>query len=345
MSMRKGQKPSIKDIARIAGVSAATVSYVLNNKGGYSEETEQRVRAVAEASGYTANMAARALRVSRSGTVGLVIPNIMDRFFAEIAYYAEKKLYECGYSVMICNTDNNEEKEGLYYRLLAGKQVDGILSVPRRSGSYSDLSDLGIPTVLIDTDPVPDLDAPVVSTDEEAAMEAAVAHLLSKGAKNPVVLAGFTPKQTDPYATRRIRFFRASMERHGLRFDRNYCLMREGKADAAAEYAGLLRDFIRSGFPFDSVICSSETAALGVLSTLSEAGLRIPEDVRVLTYNNSVIASVTSPPMTAIERFPREMAKKACRILLQLMEGITDEEEVRSAALLPSELVERASTQ
>ena len=306
-SLGDTKKPSIKDIARIAGVSVATVSHVLNDKGRFSPETAQRVRAVAEAQGYQLNMAARALRAARTETVGLIIPNMMDEFFAEIAYYTEKTLYEQGYSVMICNTDNREDKETGYYRLLAGKQVDGILSVSRRSGSYQDLEELNIPTVLVDSPLPADCSAPVVASDETDAMAQAVDCLLSGGSQNILLLAGYLPAGMDPYQAGRAASFARCLEERGMRFDKNYCLIREGKADATTEIRQLLTDFLAKGFPVDGIIASSENAALGAIAALSDAGLSVPKDVQIITFNNTMLSSLITPPLSSIERFPRNI--------------------------------------
>ena len=121
--------PSIRDIAEIAGVSVATVSRVLNKKGKYSATTEKRVLAVVNSCGYISNMSAKSLREARSHTVGLIVPNVTNAFFSQLAYSIETELFQRNYSVFICNSGTDADKERDYFRTLIGKCVDGILCI------------------------------------------------------------------------------------------------------------------------------------------------------------------------------------------------------------------------
>ena len=123
------KKLSIKDIAAISGVSIATVSRVLNNKGGYSKETEEKINALAKSYGYVSNMNAKSLRESKSQTIGLIVPDISNDFFATLALHIENYSAKHNYSVFICNSANNVQKEKDYFKSLASKCVDGIICI------------------------------------------------------------------------------------------------------------------------------------------------------------------------------------------------------------------------
>ena len=161
--------PSIRDIAEIAGVSVATVSRVLNKKGKYSATTEKRVLAVVNSCGYISNMSAKSLREARSHTVGLIVPNVTNAFFSQLAYSIETELFQRNYSVFICNSGTDADKERDYFRTLIGKCVDGILCISDLNEIPSDILDRGVPIVCIDRRPVVDRVVPWVGNDDRAA--------------------------------------------------------------------------------------------------------------------------------------------------------------------------------
>ena len=127
--MKKNKKISIKQIAQLSGVSVATVSRVINNNGRFSEETRQRVLDTIKKYDYTTNMAAKSLRVSKSKTIGVIVPDINNLFFAELVLEIENFFFDEGYSVFICNTGQNETKEKEYFKSLDSKMVDGIICI------------------------------------------------------------------------------------------------------------------------------------------------------------------------------------------------------------------------
>lgn len=177
--------PSIRDIAEIAGVSVATVSRVLNKKGKYSATTEKRVLAVVNSCGYISNMSAKSLREARSHTVGLIVPNVTNAFFSQLAYSIETELFQRNYSVFICNSGTDADKERDYFRTLIGKCVDGILCISDLNEIPSDILDRGVPIVCIDRRPVVDRVVPWVGNDDRAAAFNATELLIRKGCRRP----------------------------------------------------------------------------------------------------------------------------------------------------------------
>ena len=118
---------SIKEIAKMANVSVATVSRVINNNGRFSKETKEKVEALIKEYGYTTNIAAKSLRTSKSKTIGLIVPNIDNAWFSQLALAIEKQFFDNNYSVFICNTSQDEKKEVAYFKSLDSKMVDGII--------------------------------------------------------------------------------------------------------------------------------------------------------------------------------------------------------------------------
>lgn len=329
---------SIKDIAAISGVSIATVSRVLNNKGGYSTDTEKKVMAVANTYGYVSNMAAKTLREARSHTIGLIVPNVNNNFFSSLAYHIETYLYGHNYSVFICNSGNSVEKERNYFRTLAGKGVDGILCISGLNELTDDILYRSIPVVCIDRRPQTTQPIPQVSNDDAHAGYIATRHLLEKGSRHILFISSYLAGYRR--ADRTSGYLRA-LEESGLFADKNYILERPGVDPTQIEVEVLLYQFLQKGLPLDGIIASSEPAALGALYALKRSGLSVPQDVRIVSFDNTLYSLLTTPPLSSIERNPERLAHTGCDILLDLIDGQSPE---RMETVIPVSLVERESS-
>ena len=217
--------PSIRDIAEIAGVSVATVSRVLNKKGKYSATTEKRVLAVVNSCGYISNMSAKSLREARSHTVGLIVPNVTNAFFSQLAYSIETELFQRNYSVFICNSGTDADKERDYFRTLIGKCVDGILCISDLNEIPSDILDRGVPIVCIDRRPVVDRVVPWVGNDDRAAAFNATELLIRKGCRHILFISSHHSAYT---RFDRDKGYRQALEAHGIPADENYSMRRPG---------------------------------------------------------------------------------------------------------------------
>lgn len=336
--MAAGRPLSIKDIAAISGVSIATVSRVVNGKGGYSEETEKRVRAVMDAYGYVSNMAAKTLRESRSRTVGLILPNINNEFFSRLALRIETWLFDHDYSVFICNSANNTEKEKAYFRTLVSKGVDGLLCISELSELPEEIVSHGVPIVCIDRHPKAAQPVPWVGNDDTAASRSATQHLIRQGCRHILFvssyLAGYTVRDRE-------RGYLQALEQAGLFADKNYILHRPGKDPTPIEVEIMVYDFLKTGLPLDGVLTASEPAALGALYALRRAGLQVPQDVKIIGFDNTLYSLLMTPPLSSIERNPEQIALRSCELLLQLINGETP---AQTHITVPTSLVERQST-
>ena len=330
---------SIKDIAAISGVSIATVSRVLNKNGRYSPETEQKVMAVVNSYGYISNMTAKTLREAKSHTVGLIVPNVNNVFFSNLAYYSETWLFERDYSIFICNRGNSGEKEAAYFRTLVSKGVDGILCISTLDRLPAEILARDLPIVCVDRRPRISRPVPWVGNDGVLAGRMATEHLLDKGCRHILFISSYL----GPYDQhdRRDGYIQALTDR-GLFVDKNYILERPGKDPTQIEVEVLVHQFLRSHLPVDGIITASEPAALGAMYALSSEGLSVPGDVRVVGFDNTLSSLMTTPPLSSIERHPRKMAEQACQVLLDLMEGREPEE---METVIPIHLMERESSQ
>lgn len=329
---------SIKDIAAISGVSIATVSRVLNKKGRYSPETEKKVLAVVNSYGYISNMAAKTLRESKSRTVGLIVPNVNNVFFSNLAYYIETYLFERDYSVFICNSGNSGEKEAAYFRTLASKGVDGILCLSTLDQLPAEILARDLPIVCIDRRPRTTRPVPWVGNDDFNAGRIATEHLLDKGCQHILCITSYLGPY-DQYE--RLKGYTQALADRGIFVDKNYILERPGKDPTQIEVEVLVYQFLKNRLPLDGIITSSEPAALGAVYALTSAGLSVPGDVRIVGFDNTLYSLMTTPPLSSIERHPRRIANQACELLLRFIAGETVE---TSDIVVPVDLVERESS-
>ena len=180
---------SIKEIAKMANVSVATVSRVINNNGRFSKETKEKVEALIKEYGYTTNVAAKSLRTSKSKTIGLIVPNIDNAWFSQLALAIEKHFFDNNYSVFICNTSQDEKKEITYFKSLDSKMVDGIICISGIEEIPTHFLSRDIPIVCIDRKPKDHSEAYYVESNHYSGGYQATEELINQGCKNIVILS------------------------------------------------------------------------------------------------------------------------------------------------------------
>lgn len=334
---------SMKDIARLAGVSIATVSRVINNNGRFSEETRQRVQRIIDENHYVANMAAKSLRESRTKTIGMIVPDISNDFFSTIALHTEQMLSQHGYSVFVCNTADDFDRETRYFRSLASKRVDGIVCISGSRALSENILPSNIPIVCVDRYPEGITRIPRVCSDDVHGGELATEHLLQRGCHHIVFL---TSLASDLNKTNREIGYIKALTRWGIPFDATYCLRVTGKRPTMEEAASLVSQFMETNKPFDGIFAASDHAAVGALMALKHSGRNVPEDVKIIGFDDSIYSRLTSPTISSIQRFPEQLAHKGCEVLLQELENTGESQEpIPTETIVPVSLVMRESTQ
>ncbi len=187
--MEKKKNISIKEIAKLADVSVATVSRVINNNGRFSEETRQRVEQIIKDYGYTTNMAAKSLRMAKSKSVGLIIPNIDNEWFSQLTLEIEKHFFENNYSVFICNTSQDEAKEVAYFKSLDSKMVDGIICISGIEEIPTNILTRDIPIVCIDRKPKDHSNAYYVESNHYSGGYLATEELIKQGCQKIAIVS------------------------------------------------------------------------------------------------------------------------------------------------------------
>ncbi|MBQ9007265.1 MAG: LacI family DNA-binding transcriptional regulator [Atopobiaceae bacterium] len=331
---------SIYDIAKLAGVSAATVSNVLNDKGGFSKATKERILAIAHEQGYVANFAAKSLRESSTKTIALLTPDVSNDFFSNLVLAVEGRLRTAGYASYICNTASDPERESHYVRDLVAKQVDGIVYIGGATRSPIDVT-FDLPVIHIDhTGSLGTKREAHVSNDFTSLTNDMTETLVSHGCRNiALVSVSATVYQSEDRSL--YAGYSQCLARHGISFDEDLMLEgphKQASIDEAAELVGGLLD---TGRPFDGVVALGDRVALGVVNTLKRRGVNVGHDVRVIGMDDSIYSRISTPAISTVNRHTDEMAAHGVNALLSLIAG---EELAEYHIIVPHEVVERATT-
>ncbi|MFG2222066.1 LacI family DNA-binding transcriptional regulator [Streptomyces sp. NPDC048644] len=324
---------NIKDVAERAGVSVATVSRVLNGHSPVAE-TRDRVLAAVRELGYRPNNVARALRTARTGTLGLIISDLTNPFFTELADAVEDEARSLGYSLIIGNAGERPEQQDDYIRTLLDRRIDGLLVSSAGTGSamLGEVVESGTPLVLLDR-AVPGVDAPCVRADGRAALTELAAHLAALGRRRPAIIVA--PAGT-PTGDERLHLFRTALAAHGIDLPDT----RVGATPDLQHTGGrsVMRTFLDLPQPPDAVLATDNLMALGALDELRARGLRIPDDMALVVYDDVPWFAHTDPPLTVIAQPTRELGRAAVHTLLARIEG-----RATGPVLLPARLVPRRS--
>jgi len=324
-------RPTIYDVAQLAGVSTATVSRALNGTGQIAPATRVAIAAAVAKLGYRPNTIARSLVTKSTETIAFLLPDITNPFYAELVAGIQEYALAHDHTMLLCTTEGNAEREEQYLELLRSKQVDGALVdglvlPPDRIARF--VKD-GFPIVCLDRD-IAAKSIPVVQVDNRLGGRLATDYLLGLGHRH---IAHVTGAKALQISQDRLAGFRDAQTDPGLR------LIVEGDFTEAGGYEAT-RDLIGSGVDFTAVFAANDLSALGVITALVESGRRVPQDVSVVGFDDLRLSAYTSPPLTTIRQPAFEIAQRATEILIDLTRG----KRIRKLRhLLPPELVVRRS--
>jgi DNA-binding LacI/PurR family transcriptional regulator len=333
--MRSKKRPTIADVARAANVSEATVSRVLKGQAQWVRpETRERVlRAVVEL-GYVPSAPARALRTNRTFTLGLVIPDITNPFWPETARGVQDAAHREGYSVFLGNTDWKREREWELVMMACHNRMDGLIINPTWV-TADELAGLGMPVVILgQREGFSRFD--MVGVDVAQGIELAVKHLVGLGHERIGLITG--PLETTS-ARSRLEGYRAALERCGIPFREEFV----ASAPFTQEGGGrALEGLLSRTKPPTAVVAANDVMAIGALLRAKELGVRVPEELSLIGFDDIKAASVTSPPLTTVTYPKRERGETAVRFLIERIEGVAPP--VGRRRIYPCELVVRGTT-
>ena len=331
--------PTIKDVAKKANVSIATVSRILNNKPGFSEETKQKVLKVIAELGYQPNAVARGLVNKRTETIGVLIPKVSDMLAAEILNGIDDFAHRLGLSVIVCNTDSNGKRTMDYLRILAEKRIDGIIFVSEfvTESYYQAIVEMKVPVVLVSTISY-QFPLPYVKVDDRHAAYSATDYLIRHGHRKIAMITG---SESDPIAgIPRIEGYKSALRLHGLEIDENQIVNAANFRFEDGMKA--MEEIIRRNLNMTAIFASSDELAAGAMSTAFQHGIRIPSQLSIISYDNTKLAEMVTPPLTAVSQPLYEMGKTAATMLFEMVES---GERMVESRIMPHTIVERQTVQ
>lgn len=332
--------PTRDDVARRAGVSSATVSYVINNgPRPVAEQTRLRVLQAIEELGYEPSEVARSLKTKSTASIGLIISNIELTFFTRVARSVQDAAAALGSTVILANTDERAEREADYIRLMSSKRVDGLIIAPtgKNSELLQSLQARGMPVVTIDR-PMPGGEAPFVGIDNRAAAQEAVAYLIRQGHTKIGMVAGLPDLL--PIA-QRSSGFRSALQAAGLRIEAERAVVVESHELVQYRQASLATIELLQRCPDTTALFSTNADLnLGVLFALHQLGMRYPEEISVVGFDDLEYFEAIPVPLTTVRQPAYRIGACAVEILGRMIAG---EPPPAEPVLLATELVVRSS--
>ncbi|HEX7070697.1 MAG TPA: LacI family DNA-binding transcriptional regulator [Rhodothermales bacterium] len=334
---------TLNDIAAKAGVSVSTVSRVLNKKAKkyrISSETEERIVKAAKELSYRPNEIARGLRLKKTNTIGLIAPDVSNPFFAYIIKRVQSVAHGMGYSLIVCNTDENVDQEVSHVNLLFRNRVDGLIAMPvgTRYDHYADWIDKGLPLVLLDRC-FDQLNVRSVVVDNYAGSYEAVEHLIGYGHERIAFIQGLPGTYTN---SARLSGYRDALETHGLPYDPELVVGADFRQENGYMETKLLLS--KPDRP-TAIFATSDMITLGALQAIYEEGLSIPDDISIVMFDDVDFAPFLRCPLTAVRQPKELMGEMAVKMLVDEVRGERQgaDRQGASRVMLKPRLVRRLS--
>ncbi|WP_105617345.1 LacI family DNA-binding transcriptional regulator [Vallitalea okinawensis] len=324
--------PTIKDVAKQAGVSVTTVSRVLNNRGYLSDDVKSKVHKAMEEINYQPNEIARSLFRKKSNIIGLIVPSASHPFFAALTNLTEAYAFEKGYKVMLCNSNLDLKKEKEYIEMLKRSQVDGII-MGSHTLDVDDYKALKLPIVTLDRRI--DEQIPFVSCDNYQGGQLATELLIQKGCKKIAYIGGNLT--LDLLSNKRYDAFEEVANRNDIE---TVLLETDIKGFNFAEYDDLACKLFEEHPDIDGVFASSDIIASYVIKAAIKNQMNIPDDIKVIGYDNINVAEFMTPELTTIAQPIEIMSKKLVDLLIMQM----DSENINVENVFPVKLIQRQTT-
>lgn len=335
----KRRRPTISEVAREAGVSVATVSRVLNNSEYVRDDTREAVMAAIEKLNYRISLPARTLKTRKTGRIGVIVPDIGNPFWASVVKGIEHEVVQRGYHLILCNTDETPSLEAAYIRMILETWVDGLIIAT--AGGNDELicscAKDGPPVVLMDRRlNTPDVPADVVCLDNLGGIFRAVRYLYDLGHRRIAMVSG--PTSITPGRERLQGYYKA-IETLCLPRDESVVAVGDFKRESGYELA---RRFLSLEERPTAVVVANNVMAVGTIKAIKEAGLRIPEHVSVISFDDTLFAEIVDPALTVVAPPSNEMGLIAGRLVMERSTSRAAPPTYREVILKPS-FIERQS--
>lgn len=328
---------TIKDVAKMAGVSTTTVSHVMNKTRFVAKETEKSVLEAIKTLNYSPNAVARSLKVNTTKSIGMIVTTSQAPYFAEVIQSVEEYCYRQGYSLFLCNTQNDEMKIQNYLEMLAKKRVDGLLVM---CSEYSNVSQgiirnfTGIPKVVMDWNNRVSDECDILLDNGKMGGYLATKYFIESGHREIGIITGMLSKDI---SRSRLQGFYQAMEEANLVVREEW--VKEGLFEPEDGYEMMMTMLNGETYP-TAVFCCNDMMALGAMSAINEKGLRVPDDISIIGYDDIHASRFFSPPLTTICQPKKHLGEQA---VIRLFEQINHQDTTRQIITLTPTLVERKS--
>lgn len=336
----KSHQVTIKDIAKILGISVSTVSRALKNHPDISIETKMQVTELAHKLKYEPNALALSLRKSKTNTIGVIIPEIVHHFFSSVISGIEDVAYDKGYNVLVSQSNENYEREVINAQALIANRVDGILvSLAKTTLDFDHLRafiNQGIPMVFFDRI-CPELNTDRVITNDEGGAFIATEHLIQIGCKK---IAHFAAPQNLLIGQGRLAGYLRALKQYHYIYDPNLVLHCDTRELAIEKTI----DFLTRNPGVDGIFAVNDSTAITAMQMVIKMGKKVPEEVAVIGFGDGPNALIVTPTLSTVEQKGYEIGKEAIKLLLYQIENETENDSFQTKIITPS-LIARESTQ
>jgi DNA-binding LacI/PurR family transcriptional regulator len=336
----KSHQVTIKDIAKILGVSISTVSRALKNHPDISIETRNQVKELALKLNYEPNALALSLRKNKTNTIGVIIPEIVHHFFSTVISGIEDLAYEKGYNVLVCQSNELYEREMINSQALLSNRVDGVLvSVSKSTADFDHLRNFtnqGIPMVFFDR-VCPEIITDRVIINDEVGGFLATEHLIKTGCRH---IAHFSAPQSLLIGQGRFAGYQRAMKQYRIPWEFRQILHCDTREDAV-EKTG---EFLAKNPDIDGIFAVNDSTAIAAMQMIQRLGKRIPEDIAVVGFGDGPNALISSPTLTTIEQKGYEIGTEAVKLLLHKIENENPSDSYQTKVVTPNLIIRESTT-
>lgn len=323
---------TLKDVAKEAGLTVTTVSRVLNNRGYISDNARQSVAEAMKKLNYRPNELARSLQNKSSNTIGVIVPHIRHPYFSEMISNLENEAHKAGYKILLCNSQGRDDKMMEYVEMCTSNRVAGLILFSGGVDTTA-FSTLDIPVITLER--YLDSGTASVECDNIQGGELAAEKLISCGCRHLLHIGSF--KDTPMPADFRVEGFRSVCEKHQVPFVE---IMTEVNQFDKMDYNSLIKQTLMEHPEVDGLFANSDIIAAQAIQVCHKLNIKVPEQMKVVGFDDVIVASLTTPPLTTIHQPVKEMAEIALNLLHSAVMGKT----VAKRTILPVHLVERETT-
>ncbi len=310
------KKPTLQTVALKAGVSINTVSRAINNKTDINSSTRKKILRIAKEVGYIRNAAAVALRTRKTKTLGVIIADNSNPFYAEVLSGIEAEAKNNDYHIILANTQRSYQEEETSIALLSAKQIDGLLIAPvqEKDEDIQKLIHSDLPFVIVGRD-YEDLPVDAVFNDEIRGGYLATEYLIKKGYRKVFFIGGYLYKSP---ARKRLEGYKKALHDYGIPVEEEQIII--GDIDMEDGY-DCTRKMLDRKIDFQAIFCYNDMMAFGAMKAIKERGYRIPEEIGIVGYDDILFSSLVSPPLTTVHLKKQELGKESVRLLLSRING------------------------